>query len=229
MINNIAKLLPKKTIFQTGIAGGSTFVFQKLSIMSIEELDAFIESAGHEGTLTSEGVISAVVSKQIPINGLHSWHGYAALHFAVQCERRELVVALLAAGADANVQNDRGATSVWWGALQSTADILQLLIDGGGSVNNVDNFGRTPLIALVMYKYGDVPARLQVLLACADLDLDAEYDGKTAEEWATMIGKCGLEVMIADERMKRQRWSVLRAAWVAAAVTAVTATMPDAV
>ncbi len=41
--------------------------------------------------------------------------------------------------------------------------------------------GETPLIALVRFKSGDAAARLQVLLACPELDLDAKYAGKTAD------------------------------------------------
>ncbi len=192
--------------------------------MSQAEIDAFVESARNY-RLTPEGVTTAVVTRGISVCGRHSSDGWTALHFAVYFKRRQLVVALLAAGADANVKDDAGRTSVWWGAYNSTADILQLLIDGGGSVNEADNVGRTPLIVLVLSNllsnllsnYGAaVAARLQVLLACSHLDLDTEYAGKTAEEWAVTEGNTQLTVAIAEERERRERWSALRAAWIAA-------------
>jgi ankyrin repeat protein len=182
--------------------------------MSQVDVDGFVVSAQND-TLTPEGVTTAV-ARGIPVNGRHSRSGFTALHWAVRPKRRNLVVALLAAGADANVKDKRGRTSAWRGALQSTADILQLLIDGGGSVNEPDNFGQTPLIALVRNNCGDAAARLQVLLACPELDLDATYYDKTPEEWATKLGYMELAAAIAQERRRRMRWNGLRSTWIAA-------------
>jgi ankyrin repeat protein len=189
--------------------------------MSQADIDAFIHSA-QDDMLTPEGVTTAVVNRGIPVNGRSSILWATALHYAVLRKRRELVVALLAAGADANVKSAYGRTSVWEGAVDSTADILQLLIDGGGSVNEPRNDGCTPLIALLRWINGDAAARLEVLLACPELDLDAEYEGKTAEEWAVDRGHVELASAIAQERARRERWSALRTSWVAA-ITASTA------
>jgi hypothetical protein len=128
------------------------------------------------------------------------------------------IVALLAAGADPNVKGDGGGTSVLWGAAFSTADILQLLMDGGGSVNEPDDSGWTPLIALVRCNAVHAAARLQVLLACIELDLDAEYEGKTAEGWAVHRRHFKFAAAIAEERARRERWSALRVAWIAVTV-----------
>jgi ankyrin repeat protein len=185
--------------------------------MSQADIDAFVWSAAN-GMLTPEGVTTAV-AKGIPVNGRQSATGRTALPFAVSWSRRELVVALLAAGADANVKDNSGWTSVAWGALASTADIPQLLIDGGGNVNEPDNVGRTPLIVLARSNNGDAATRLQVLLRCPELDLDAKYDGMTAEEWAVRRGHSELAAAIAEERARRERWSALRAAWIAATAT----------
>jgi ankyrin repeat protein len=184
--------------------------------MSQADIDAFVDSAYHEA-LMPEGV-KAAVARGIPVNGRDSY-SITALHHAVTAKHCDVVVALLAAGADANVKDDFGATSVWWAAYDSTADILQLLIDGGGSVNEARKYGETPLIATVSKNNnGDAAARLQVLLAYPELDLDAAYEGKTAEEWAVSNGLSQLAVAIAEERARRQRWSALRAAWVAATI-----------
>jgi ankyrin repeat protein len=166
--------------------------------MSQDDIDDFVASA-RQGTLTPGGVTTAVVSNRIPVNGWYSVDGYTALHCAVNKQRREVVVALLAAGADANVKDYSGETSVLVGAIDSTADIVQLLIDCGGSVNEAANDGQTPLIAVVSWNFGDAAARLSVLLACGDLDLDAKYDGKTAEEWAVERRRNALASAIAAE------------------------------
>jgi ankyrin repeat protein len=188
--------------------------FRPFSIMSQADIDAFVLSASNF-TLTIEGV-TAAVTRGIPVNGSHSSDGWTALHYAVHHQRRKLVVALLAAGADANVKDNYGRTSVWRGALQSTAEILQLLIDGGSSVNESDNYGLTPLIVLARSNNGDAAARLQVLLACPELNLDARYGGITAEEWAASKGDLELAVAIAEERRRRMRWNGLRSTWIAA-------------
>jgi hypothetical protein len=184
------------------------------SIMSQADIDAIVDSA-FDDTLTPQGVTTAV-ARGIPVIGRNSKWGITALHRAVRSKRRELVVALLAAGADANVTDAFGKTPVWLGAAFSTADILQLLIDDGGSVNEVDEFAETPLIALVWYKGHDAVARLQVLSTCPELDLDAACKGNMAEEWAVRRGHPELAAAIAEERRKRVRWSAVRCAWVAA-------------
>ena len=184
--------------------------------MSQGDIDDFIESVQY-GTTTPTCVTAAVVTRGIPVSGRHYW-GCTALHWAVCLERCDVVVALLAAGANPNVKNDDGVTSAWWGAYYSTMDILQLLIDGGGSVNEPSNLGLTPLITLTKNNFGNAAARLQVLLRCPELDLDAIYDGKMAQEWAVRRGHPELAAVIAEERRRRERWSTVRCAWVAATV-----------
>jgi hypothetical protein len=112
-----------------------------------------------------------------------------------------------------------GATSLWWGACKTTAGILQLLIDSGGSVNEPDSIGETPLIALVKWSDGDTADKMHLLLAQPELDLDVKFEGKIAEEWAEEKGHPELAAAIGQERAKRARWDGLRAAWVAAAAS----------
>jgi ankyrin repeat protein len=161
------------------------------------DIDAFVKSV-YDGTITPGAVTDAVVTRGIPVNQ-KAMVSYTALELAVDRDRRELIVALLAVGADANVKTILGQTLVWRCARWSTADILQLLVDAGGSVNEPMNLGETPLIALVRNNVGDAAARLGVLLACPELDLDAKYNRKTAEEWAVDEGHSKLAAAIAAE------------------------------
>jgi hypothetical protein len=112
-----------------------------------------------------------------------------------------LVVALLAAGADASIAGNFGDTPVLWATpVAGTADILQLLIDGGGSVNKAADDGETPMISLVRFHDGkDAAAALGVMLACGDLDLDAKYEGKTAQQWARYRARFTIGAAIAAE------------------------------
>ncbi len=198
-----------------------------LFVMSQADIDAFVMCAYWRKTLTLKGVRTAV-ARGIFVNGRHSSDGWTALHRVVLNKRPELVVALLEAGADPNVKNRFGNTSVLWGASDSNAQILQLLIDSGGSVNEPDDNGMTPLIAVVRWKDGDAAARLKVLLACPELDLDAKYRGKTAEDWAAHMHHFQLALAIAQERARRARWSALRSAWIAATIATATSSIAHA-
>ncbi len=166
-------------------------------------VDSFV-TAAYDGTLTPEGLVTAVVTNRIPVNGQHKDDGTTALHCAVLKKRYELVAALLAAGADPNRVATTYGTTVGWAAAHSTADILQLLIEFGGRVNNEGDVlgalvGKTSLFAVVDSTEGDVAARLGVLLARPELDLDAMHLGMTAEEWAVAKGRADLATAIAAE------------------------------
>jgi hypothetical protein len=56
-----------------------------------------------------------------------------------------------------------------------------------------------------------------LFLARPELDLDAKWRGKTAEQWAEEKGHRNLAQAIAAERAGRMRWNGLRSAWVATA------------
>jgi hypothetical protein len=178
------------------------------------DIDTFVDSAGWSDTLTPREV-TAAVAKGIPVNGLRSNWAATALYRAVRLGRREMVVALLAVGADPNAEIMRAI--VWWAASDSTADILQLLINSGGSINGEKTEDdETPLIALVRHIHGDAAARLEMLLAQPELDLDVKYYGRTAERWAMHKRHAELAAAIATERRRRMRYGVLRSAWIAA-------------
>jgi ankyrin repeat protein len=135
--------------------------------------------------LTAAGVSTAVASG-VDVN-VHRC-GVFALHRTVETARDRsgsdglhTAAALLAVGADPNIKDTSGATAVWWAAYRGTAEMLQLLIDGGGSVNEADGCSRSPLVALVCMNTDDATDRLAVLLSRPELDLDVTYRGKPVE------------------------------------------------
>ena len=92
------------------------------------------------------------------------------LHRAVGCGRIEHIEALLKAGADPNVRDEKGRTPLMTSAQCSNysgayvaylARIAELLLDYGADVNAQDDDGYTPLMAMVIY---DKPAAIRVLL-----------------------------------------------------------------
>ncbi len=179
-------------------------------IMSQADIDAFIDSA-YRCTITVESVLRAVASG-IPINGRHSTRKSTALWHALCLRRLDIIAVLLAVGANTNAKYEQGCTAVLRACLLFTADIVQLLINGGGSVNEVGNRGETVLYAcLYGCGLGDARARLGVLLARPELDMDAPYE----VEIPTFVPRDML-VATADERVARRRWSNCRLAWMAA-------------
>jgi hypothetical protein len=170
-------------------------------IMSQKDIDAFVTAFGSAARpqLAPEDVMKAV-KRGIPVNGQDSVWWFTALHVTVLTERKELALALLKAGADASIKDDAGRTPVLWAAKFGTLETLRLLIEWGGSVNQADNGGTTPLVAVARWQLtDDAAAKLDVLLARPELDLDAKCEGKTAEQWALYKGFDDLAVAIAAE------------------------------
>ncbi len=185
-------------------------------IMNQAIVDEFVENV-HMDVMTPQ-YARAAVAGGIPVNARDTY-GYTALQWAVYNNNRELVEVLLSVGADANAEDRRHWTSVWYGAVGGTADILQLLLHAGG---RVDNTGTDSLLITMVRCAKDLECvsrdaipRLRVLLACPELNLDVKHDGQSAEEWALKKGYRKVAAVIAHEQKRRARWTRLRAAWVA--------------
>jgi ankyrin repeat protein len=80
------------------------------------------------------------------------------------------VNALIAAGADVNLQARDGATSLLWATYQSHADMVTALIAAGADPNVGNNFGVTPL--LQASRIGDVPVMRALLDGGAAIVVD---------------------------------------------------------
>lgn len=81
--------------------------------------------------------------------------GSTPLHCAVWKGQQRVVELLLAAGADANAQNENdhwGTTPLHAAAHANQAAIAQLLIDHGADVNATDLEGRTPMFHTTFHK-----------------------------------------------------------------------------
>ena len=78
--------------------------------------------------------------------------GTTALEQAIQNGNREMVQALLSAGADANSRNESKQTALMMMGEEVTADIVWDLIHSGAKVNLKDDDGDTALIEAAMVK-----------------------------------------------------------------------------
>ena len=118
------------------------------------------------------------------------WVAAPPLAAAVARKHHDVVVWLLSHGADPN-----GCAVMFNGVHNSTADILQLLIDAGGDVNR--NGGDRPPVFWAVYL--DSVDKVRVLLAQPSLDFHNKYGLKTPEEYARANRKPALADMIAQE------------------------------
>jgi ankyrin repeat protein len=114
---------------------------------------------------------------------------------------------LLAAGADPNSRtSSAGASPLLWAASGGTASTMRALLAGGAHVNQVDAQGRTPLLDMAVARdpevvggSGDAAERGGVLVSHPCVDLGAEWEGKTAVQWAAEVGNVGLVGLIEEE------------------------------
>ena len=150
------------------------------------------------------GSAAAAVSAGACVNDAGSapdgWGSHVPLWAAVANEHHDVVVWLLARGADPNL--DAGSV-LDYGICYSSPGILQLLIDAGGSVNRDyavtaagGASGRPPLFLATYWSRDDM---VRVLLAQPGLDVAAVRGGKTADEEAREDDKPALARLIAEE------------------------------
>jgi ankyrin repeat protein len=83
----------------------------------------------------------ADVNAEDPFKGLRR----TPLHRAAYYGHKEIVVLLIAKGANLNVKDDRGRTPLHWAAYHGRKEIAELLITAGVDVNAEDGGGDTPL------------------------------------------------------------------------------------
>jgi ankyrin repeat protein len=152
------------------------------------DVDSFITSA-RNGRLTAE-TIQLALSSGIAVDavGGEVLNRAPALFWASRHGHTAVVTAVLEAGADSDVCDKYGQSSIFGCAFAGKAEVMRLLIERGGDVNKANRDGCTPLISLVRNNAGDAADRLLVLLERPELDLDVKFEGRTAEQWAREKG-----------------------------------------
>jgi ankyrin repeat protein len=81
--------------------------------------------------------------------------GRTPLHYAAADGRLDEVARLLAAGADANAQDDNGWSPLHFAAQSASAAIVEALLGAGAELDPRDSFGNTPLFKAVFSSKGD--------------------------------------------------------------------------
>ena len=158
-------------------------------------------TACHNGDLPSAKAAvadGASVNKEGKVPGLFSTD--LPLTAAVLNKHLDVAVWLLSHGADPN-----GDAVMHSGAYNSTAAILQLVIDAGGDINR-ESGGEPPLLTAVRGENSEDNVR--VLLAEPSLDFTIKSEGKTPEQVARDCGKSAVADLIAQE-VSREELAVL--------------------
>jgi len=123
-----------------------------------------------------------------------------ALDVAAAVGRTGICKSLLAAGANVNEKNQKGATPLLVALSHSTIACVPTILDYGADVNARDMQGRTALMFLAMFGTEDPVAQSvlrEVLAKGADVRAK-DANGKTAEDWAVDYKR--------DQLAKQLRW-----------------------
>eukprot|EP00753_Platysulcus_tardus_P007314 PLAT15066.1.p1 GENE.PLAT15066.1~~PLAT15066.1.p1 ORF type:complete len:268 (+),score=91.61 PLAT15066.1:66-806(+) len=107
--------------------------------------------------------------------------GFTALH---QAPSVAVVEALLAAGADIEINDDTGKTPLIHHSESGRAAVVSALISNGANVNAAGELGETALIRASIYGRKDIVE----LLVAAGADPSLTFKEKTAAEWAEAKG-----------------------------------------
>ena len=125
------------------------------------------------------------------------------LYAAVYLDHYDLIVMLLAHGADPGLDNAMYARACF--AQEPT---LELLFDVGGDVNQTYS-GRPPLFWAILVGSTE---NVDLILDHQGLDLTTKWEGKTAEQYARSLNKPNIAIQIAKEvRPSRRLASLARA------------------
>ncbi|MFO1502807.1 MAG: ankyrin repeat domain-containing protein [Steroidobacteraceae bacterium] len=128
-----------------------------------------------------ESVLAAITSPDVDVNA-KAPDGSTALMWAVFNVDKELVRALLKAGAKANVTNSYGATALGEAIKLEDIELVRLLLDAGANVNSPNLDHQTALMLAVSMGSPEI-AKLLVERG-ADVNAIETFRGQNALMWA---------------------------------------------
>ena len=158
------------------------------------------------------GEVLEALGRGFPVNAastgqrllLHAVVG--TLHNSPPPGSMEVLTRALHLGADPNMREGRdGVSLLSTAAVHGTAPVLRVLLAAGASAGaSACGTGRadiTPLFSLAWSPVGDdLLERATVLLEQQDLDVDAQFRGITAAEFADAMGQADLAALIRQVR-----------------------------
>jgi ankyrin repeat protein len=128
-----------------------------------------------------ESVLAAITSPDVDVNE-KAPDGSTALMWATFNVDRELVQALLKAGARADVANIYGATALGEAVKVDDLELVRTLLDAGADVNSPNVDGQTALMLAI--SVGSVPISKLLLERGADVNAVEHFRDQNALMWA---------------------------------------------
>ena len=122
--------------------------------------------------------------------------GSTALLYAIHQGDKELVSALLNAGADANHTNAYGAGALSEAAQLGDIEILRALLDKGADANWHNPEGETAL--MIAARSGNLPFAELLLAHGADVNAIENWGGQSALMWATAQGQVEMMSLLIE-------------------------------
>ena len=148
----------------------------------------------------AEEIVQLLLDHGAEINHQESY-GYAALHWAVECEHMACIKTLLKNGANANLPDNNGEMVLMIAVLQGLEEMVQVLLDHGADVNYQNSFGGTALHAAASEGLENIARKL--IEYGADTRLTME-DGKNAFLLAVAAKqKALMKLLIVHEECQR--------------------------
>lgn len=118
------------------------------------------------------------------LNKLKDTDGNTSLHFAILKKENKDIIKLLNAGADANIKDNIGYTALFNAFLSNLEeDTIKKIIESGGTINAVDNFGNNFLMTLLIDLNYDIKdeSDMKVIRLLIDNGIDLNYKNKSGD------------------------------------------------
>ena len=112
-----------------------------ISILPNEERMKLLDNACHKGNVF---VVEHLLAAGCNVNHTNA-NGCTPIIVAACKRYKNLMLALLEAGADVHVKDAEKRTVLHWACMMGLEEVVQVLIDRGGGVNEQDLHGYTPL------------------------------------------------------------------------------------
>jgi ankyrin repeat protein len=141
-----------------------------------------------------DAALRTLIQQKADVNAAQP-DGATALHWEVHWSNKEMVDALLKAGANPKAASREGSTPLWLASVNGDAGIVEALLKAGADPNEKLPLGRTPLMEAS--RTGKVEAMKALIDHGADVNAKESLRGTTALMWAADEGHAAaIELLI---------------------------------